>query len=134
MLYDYVSLEAALNQRRENRLCRIEAREIRAQNRRPRPARRRNGVGQRAERLLAPRDQDKFVSVGGKLVCQRRADPRRRARDQRNWALLLRHVRAVPPLLATRCPSSIRSRDEMPSRSAARQIRLLSKSSTCPSA
>src|SRR5262249_36758032 len=106
----------------------------RRQTGRPPRAPRRNGVRQRGERLLAPRDQNDFVAVGGKLVGERGADSRRRAGNQRDGAFLLGHVGARPRRLATRWPSSMRSRAEVPRRSATRQIRLLSKSSQRPSA
>src|SRR5262245_757745 len=131
---DHVRLETALLERLGDVARGIDARDVRSQNGRPARALRRNGIRQRGERLLAPRDQNEFVAVGGKLVGERGADSRRRAGDQRDRAFLLSHVGALPRRLATRWPSSIRSRDEMPRRSATRQIRLLSKSSTRPSA
>src|SRR5262249_7809155 len=129
---DHVRLETALLERRDDRLCGIGTRKIGAENRRSGRSFRRNGVRQRAEDLLASCNQDKVVAVGAKSTRGRGADPRRRAGDQRDGAFLLRH--GVPRRLATRWPSSILSREEMPSRSAARQIRFRSNSSTSPSA
>ncbi len=65
-----------------------------------------------------------------------RADAGRRTGDQRDRALAARprSRRFGPSRFATRWRSSMRSRAEMPSRSAARQIRLSSNSVTRPSA
>ena len=130
---DHVRLEAAPVERLSDGLRGIGAREVGRQNGRPPRALPRNGVRQRGERLFTPRDQNDVVTVGGELVGERGADPGRRAGDQGDGALLLGHG-AIPRRLATRWPNSMRSRDEMPRRSATRQIRLLSKSSTRPSA
>src|SRR5262249_1458282 len=112
----------------------VDPRHIRAQNRRPGAPLGGNGIGERVERLLASRDQNDFVTVRGKLMGKRRPDAGRSARDHGNRTLIQGHGNADPRWLATRWPSSIRSREEMPRRSAARQIRLLSNSLTRPSA
>ena len=61
------------------KLCRddgggIAAFEIRRQHRRPRPAGRRDLVGERVQPILPPRQQDEFVAVRGKDPRQRGAD------------------------------------------------------------
>ena len=53
-------------------------------------------VGQRRERLLAPRHQNELVAVGGKPMCERGADAGRRAGDQRDGRRSARHGSSVP--------------------------------------
>ena len=110
--------------------------EIDAQHRRRRAARGGDLVGERGEPLLPPRHQNQLMAVRGEDTRQRRADARRRAGDQRD-----RLHEASPPCVAPcaasapmRWRSSIRSRCDTPSRSAARQRRLSSSSSRLPSA
>src|SRR5262249_10281911 len=112
----------------------VDPRHIGAQNRRARSPLGGNGIGKRVERLLASRDENDFVTVRGKLMGKRGPDAGRSARDHGDGTLVQSHGDADPRWLATRWPSSIRSREEMPRRSAARQIRLLSNSLTRPSA
>ena len=131
---DDVGLEPAPGERLADIARRIDARDVHAQHGRPRLAFGGNGVGERGQRLLAPRDQHELVAMAGKFVRQRRPDAGGRAGDDGDGAFLLGHAWPPSRRPATRARSSIRSREEMPSRSAARQIRLLSNSLTWPSA
>ena len=131
---DRIRLQSAPGERLADLLRRIDGRDVQRQNGRPGAALGRNGVRKRNKLGLAPGNQHHLVAFGGELMRERRPDPGRRAGDQRDGAFLRAHAGSVPRRLATPCPSSIRSRDEMPRRSAARQIRLLSKSLIRPSA
>src|SRR6185369_3947651 len=90
----------------------------------------RNGLGNSIERLLAAGNEHELVSMRGEFMRERCADSGRGAGDHRDCTCAAVHRGGSPCSLATRRPSSMRSRDEMPRRSAARQIRLLSNSLT----
>ncbi len=97
------------------------------------------GRGRRSRRRgrragLAARDQHELVAILGEHARERRPDAGRCAGDQRDGTHRLAHGPSVPRPFATRWRSAIRSRDDTPSRSAARQIRLSSNSVTRPSA
>ncbi len=99
---DHLRFEPAAGERIGNGFRRIGSRDVHAQNGGARPSLCRNGVGERGKRLLAACDQNEFVTVGGKFVRQRRADPRRRAGDQRDGTPRLAHVCSASRRLATR--------------------------------
>ena len=65
---DGVRLEIGGRRARRRFLRGIRAREIRAQNRRPGPAARCNGIGHHVERLLAPGNENEVMTVGGKVA------------------------------------------------------------------
>src|SRR5262245_36998217 len=95
--------------------------EIERQHQRPLVASRRNAFAELVQHLHAYRDQDELVAMLAEDMSERPADPCRCAGDQRDRT----HQVSSPParLPATFCRSSMRSREETPSRSAALQMR-----------
>ena len=105
--------------------------EIDAQHVGPRPAGRGDFVGQLDQPVLAPRHQNELMSVLGENPRQLGADAGGGAGDQRDRS---HSSPSASSRLPTRRRSSMRSRDDTPSRSAARHNRLSSSSSRRPSA
>jgi hypothetical protein len=97
----------------------------------PRPAGRRDFVGKLHQPVLAPRHQSELMPVLGEDARKLRTDARRGAGDQRNRSHSPPSASACSPM---RRRSSMRSRGDTPSRSAARHNRLSSSSSRRPSA
>ena len=122
---DDVRLEPLRLQRLADALDRIRLFEIGRQHGRPRASAGGDGVGERGQFALAPRHENELMAVFGKDLRQRRTDAGGCPGDQRDRT---HQLFPSPRLPVTRCRSSIRSREEMPKRSAARQIRLSSNS------